>query len=58
MGTKPNLVFLDVDGVLNAPTILERSPGGYIGIYHPKVSLLAKIVRRTVIMTVDQISKE
>ena len=47
MDQKPNIIFLDVDGVLNAPSILERSPGGYIGIYPPKVSLLAKIVRET-----------
>lgn len=47
MADEKNFIFLDVDGVLNAPSIMERTPSGYIGIYPPKVKLLAEIIQKT-----------
>lgn len=40
-----NLLFLDVDGVLNCSGAAERTPDGYVGIMPSRVKLLARIVR-------------
>lgn len=39
-------VFLDVDGVLNTRTTVERSPEGYKGIDDARVDILAKAVKK------------
>lgn len=41
-----NIVFLDVDGVLNERATKERTPSGYVGIDDSKVAMLAKICRK------------
>ena len=40
-----NIIFLDVDGVLNFVTCKDRSPGGYTGIADSRVKILAEIVK-------------
>lgn len=39
-------VFLDVDGVLNTRTTVERTPDGYHGIDDARVEILAKVIAR------------
>ena len=39
-----NVIFLDVDGVLNFVTCKVLSPGGYTGIADSRVKILAEIV--------------
>jgi len=39
-------VFLDVDGVLNTRTTVERTPDGYHGIDDARVEILAKVIGR------------
>lgn len=39
-------VFLDVDGVLNTRTTVERTPDGYHGIDDARVEILAKVIDR------------
>lgn len=41
-----NVVFLDVDGVLNTLSAKERSPMGYIGIQKSKVRILHTILKQ------------
>lgn len=43
-GSPHNVVFLDVDGVLNTLAAKERSPMGYIGIQKSKVQILHTIL--------------
>ena len=40
------VVFLDVDGVLNSGTTVQRTPDGYTGIDDAKVKLLAKVIEK------------
>lgn len=40
-----NIVFLDVDGVLNTIDTKERSPMGYIGIQRSRVKILHEILK-------------
>lgn len=39
-----NIVFLDIDGVLNTASTKERSPMGYVGIQESKVRILRAIL--------------
>lgn len=39
-------VFLDIDGVLNTRTTVERTPDGYTGIDDARVDIIAKAVRK------------
>ena len=39
-------VFLDVDGVLNTKTTVERTPDGYTGIDDARVAILAKAIKK------------
>lgn len=39
-------VFLDIDGVLNTKTTVERTPDGYTGIDDARVDIIAKAVRK------------
>lgn len=39
-------VFLDIDGVLNTKTTVERSAEGYRGIDDARVDILAKVVKK------------
>lgn len=39
-------VFLDVDGVLNTRTTVERTPDGYHGIDDARIEILAKVIGR------------
>ena len=39
-------VFLDIDGVLNTKTTVERTPDGYTGIDDARVDMIAKAVRK------------
>jgi len=41
------VIFLDVDGVLNCETTIQRTAQGFIGVDPEKVKLLKKIVKRT-----------
>lgn len=38
-----NVLFLDVDGVLNSMYTLEKTPNGYVGIDDQNVEMLAKV---------------
>ena len=38
------IIFLDVDGVLNTRTTVQRSPDGYKGIDVARVDILAKAI--------------
>ena len=40
------VVFLDVDGVLNSGTTVQRTPDGYTGIDDARVKLLAKVIEK------------
>ena len=40
------VVFLDVDGVLNSRTTVQRTPDGYTGIDDARVQLLAKVINK------------
>ena len=40
------VVFLDVDGVLNSRTTVQRTPEGYQGIDDARVELLSNVIRR------------
>lgn len=44
MESPKNIVFLDVDGVLNTVSTKERSPMGYIGIQEDKIRVLHTIL--------------
>ena len=39
-------VFLDIDGVLNTRTTVQRTPDGYRGIDDARVDILAKAVKK------------
>ena len=39
-------VFLDIDGVLNTRTTVERTPDGYKGIDDARVEVLAKAIKK------------
>lgn len=40
------VVFLDVDGVLNSRTTVQRTPDGYTGIDDARVQLLAEVINK------------
>lgn len=40
------VVFLDVDGVLNTRTTVERTPDGYHGIDDARAEILAKAIKK------------
>lgn len=40
------VVFLDVDGVLNTRTTVQRTPDGYTGIDSARVEILAKVIQK------------
>lgn len=40
------VVFLDIDGVLNTRTTVQRTPDGYTGIDDARVELLANVIRK------------
>ena len=42
----PFVVFLDVDGVLNTRTTVQRSPQGYKGIDEARVAVLANTIQK------------
>lgn len=44
MKSPQNIVFLDIDGVLNTVSTKERSPMGYVGIQKDKVRILSTIL--------------
>lgn len=46
MKNKDFIVFLDVDGVLNAKSTVERTPDGYKGIADARVEILAKSIQK------------
>jgi hypothetical protein len=39
-------IFLDIDGVLNSKTTVERTPKGYTGIDDARVSILAEAIKK------------
>lgn len=39
------VVFLDVDGVLNTKTTVQKTPGGYRGIDDARVKILAEVLK-------------
>ncbi len=47
MNNKLNIIFLDIDGVLNNKSTDEYAPTGCIGIMDEKVELLRQIIDRT-----------
>lgn len=44
MKNKSFVVFLDIDGVLNSRTTVQRTPDGYQGIDDARVGILAKVI--------------
>ena len=40
------VIFLDVDGVLNTTTTVQKTPDGYTGIDDARVEVLAKIIEK------------
>ena len=46
MINKSFVVFLDVDGVLNSRTTVQRTPEGYKGIDDARVEVLAKVIQK------------
>lgn len=40
------VVFLDIDGVLNSKTTVQRTPDGYTGIDDARVELLANVINK------------
>jgi len=51
-----NIVFLDIDGVLNNFMTTEKSPMGFTGIDSDKVSILSKVVKglnAVIVLTTD-----
>lgn len=44
MKNKSFVVFLDIDGVLNSRTTVQRTPDGYQGIDDARVEILAKVI--------------
>lgn len=40
------MVFLDVDGVLNTKTTVQRTPDGYTGIDDARVKVLANVINK------------
>lgn len=44
MKNKEFVVFLDVDGVLNSRTTVQRTPEGYQGIDDARVELLSNVI--------------
>ena len=46
MKNKSFVVFLDVDGVLNSRTTVQRTPDGYQGIDDARVEVLAGVIRK------------
>ena len=44
---KKNIIFLDIDGVLNGYSTKTRSPNGYIGVDQAKIALLQALVTET-----------
>ena len=40
------VIFLDVDGVLNSRTTVQRSPEGYKGIDDARVEILANAIKK------------
>ena len=43
---KLNILFLDIDGVLNTPFDDEKTPGGDTGISHKKLDALGKLINK------------
>jgi hypothetical protein len=46
MNHKNFVVFLDVDGVLNSVTTVQRTPNGHVGIDDARVEVLAKSIQK------------
>ena len=46
MKNKEFVVFLDVDGVLNSRTTVQRTPEGYQGIDDARVELLSNVIKK------------
>ena len=44
MKNKSFVVFLDIDGVLNSRTTVQRTPDGYQAIDDARVEILAKVI--------------
>lgn len=42
------VIFLDVDGVLNTITTVQKTPDGYTGIDDARVEVLAKTIEKLV----------
>ena len=40
------VIFLDVDGVLNTTTTVQKTPDGYTGIDDARVEVLAKTIEK------------
>ena len=43
---KSFVVFLDVDGVLNSRTTVQKTPDGYQGIDDARVVILSKVIKK------------
>ena len=46
MKNKSFVVFLDVDGVLNSKTTVQKTPEGYRGIDDARVEILSKVIEK------------
>ena len=46
MKNKSFVVFLDVDGVLNSRTTVQKTPDGYKGIDDARVVILSKVIEK------------
>ena len=46
MKNKHFVVFLDVDGVLNSKTTVQKTPEGYRGIDDARVEILSKVIEK------------
>ena len=46
MKNKRFVVFLDVDGVLNSKTTVQKTPEGYRGIDDARVEILSKVIEK------------
>ena len=40
------VIFLDVDGVLNTTTTVQRTPDGYKGIDDARVNILSNVIQK------------
>lgn len=46
MKNKSFVVFLDVDGVLNSKTTVQKTPEGYRGIDDARVEILSRVIEK------------